>query len=84
MHYTLKHPGQRDPEKGPSGSDRIPGHGDPEFGKLSADLTTTTTTKMLYRLTQLWVIFRGKWADFRVIVDPELSLTPNGPFPGHV
>ena len=35
------------------------------------------------RLTQLWVIFRVKLPDFRVIVDPEWSLAPTDPFPGH-
>ena len=36
------------------------------------------------RLTQFWVIFRVKLTDFRVIVDPEWSLAPTDPFPGHV
>ena len=35
------------------------------------------------RLTQLWVIFRVKSTDFRVIIDPEWSLAPMDPFPGH-
>ena len=35
------------------------------------------------RLTQILVIFRVKLTDFRVIVDPEWSLAPMDPFPGH-
>ena len=68
-----KHPSQRDPEKGPSGSDPIPGRvkSDLEFGQLYADLTSDGV-----RLTKLWVIFHGKLTDYLVIVDPELSLTP--------
>ena len=48
---------------------------DPEFGQLSADLTNNGV-----RLTQLWVTFRVKLTDFRVIVDPEWSLAPMDPF----
>ena len=48
---------------------------DPEIGQLSADLTTNGV-----RLTQLWVTFRIKLTDFRVIVDPEWSLAPMDPF----
>ena len=32
------------------------------------------------RLTQLWVTFRVKLTDFRVIVDPEWRLAPMDPF----
>ena len=71
----LKHPGQRDPEKGPLGPNSIPGHYDPEIGQLIADLTNNGV-----RLTQLWVTFRVKLTDFRVIVDPEWSLAPMDPF----
>ena len=48
---------------------------DPEIGQLSADLTNNGI-----RLTQLWVIFRVRLTDFRVIVDPEWSLVPMDPF----
>ena len=48
---------------------------DPELGQLSADLTNIRVI-----LTQLWVIFRDKLTDFRVIIDPEWSLTPVDPF----
>ena len=34
------------------------------------------------RLTQLWVIFRVKLTDFRVIVVPGMEFGPNGPFSG--
>ena len=44
---------------------------DPEVGQLSADLTNN------------WVIFRVQLTDFRVIVNPEWSLAPMDPFPGH-
>ena len=47
----------------------------PEIGQLSADLTNNGV-----RLTQLWVTFRVKLTDFRVIVDPEWSLAPMDPF----
>ena len=50
---------------------------DPEIGQFSADLTNNGV-----RLTQLWVTFRVKLTDFRVIVDPEWSLAPMGQFPG--
>ena len=52
---------------------------DPECGQLSADLINKGV-----RLTQLWVIFRVKLTDFRVIVDPEWILAPMDPFPGQV
>ena len=48
---------------------------DPEIGQLCADLTNNGD-----RLTQLWVIFRVRLTDFRVIVDPEWSLAPMDPF----
>ena len=65
----------RDPEKGSFGA------------KLHSGSTTTRKSVRLtnngVRLTQLWVIFRVKLTDFRVIVDPEWSLAPMDPFPGH-
>ena len=48
---------------------------DPEFDQLSGDLTNNG-----FRLTQLWVIFRFRLTYFRVIVDPERSLTLMDPF----
>ena len=48
--------------------DQIPFKDDPEIGQLSADLTNNGV-----RLTQLWVTFRVKFTDCRVIVDPECS-----------
>ena len=47
---------------------------DLEFGQLFA------VTNYSVSLTQLWVIFRVKLTDFRVIVDPEWSLAPMDPF----
>ena len=47
---------------------------DQEIGQLSAHLTNNGV-----RLSQLWVIFRIRLTDFRVIVDPEWSLAPMDP-----
>ena len=65
----------RDLEKGPLGPNSIPGQRWP--GNQSNRLNNGV------RLTQFWVIFRVKLTDFRVIVDPEWSLAPMDPFPGH-
>ena len=60
-----------DPEKGPLGvHTQFLVNNDPEFRQLSVNLTKINDG---VRLTQLWVIFR-------VIVDPEWSLTPIDPF----
>ena len=64
----------RDPEKGPLGPNSIPS----TMTRKSVKLTNNGV-----RLTQLRVIFRVKLTDFRVIVDPEWSLAPMDPFPGH-
>ena len=48
---------------------------DREIGQLSTDLTNNGV-----RLTQLWVTFRVKLTDFRVIVDPEWSSAAMDPF----
>ena len=47
---------------------------DPEFGKLSVNLTNNEVS-----MTQLWVI-DGKMTDLGVIVDPELNLIPMDSF----
>ena len=61
---------QCDPKRGSSN----PGiNDDPKTNQLSADLTNNEM-----RLTQLWVIFRVKLNDLRVIVDPDLD--PMDPF----
>ena len=70
---------QLDPKKGPSGSNTIPGNDDREIGQLFADLTNNEV-----RLTQLWVIFRVKLTDYRVIIYPEWNLTPMDPFWGQL
>ena len=48
---------------------------DPEIGQLSADLKNNGVS-----LTLLWVIFRVRLTDFRVIVEPEWSFAPMDPF----
>ena len=73
---TLKTPGSNLTWKGSIGGQtpfRVKDN--PEIGQLSADLTNNGV-----RLTQLWIIFRVKLTDFRVIVDSEWSLTPMDPF----
>ena len=65
-----------DPERVHWGQTPFPVKDDPEIGQLSADLTNNWV-----RLTQLWVIFRPRLTDFRVIVDPEWSLASMDPFP---
>ena len=52
--------------------------------RVNHDPEISQINKYWGRLTQLWVIFRVKLTDFRVIVDPEWSLAPNGPFSGRV
>ena len=48
---------------------------DPESGQLSGDLTNIGV-----RLTQIWVIFRAKFAISGSSLTPELSMTPMDPF----
>ena len=59
----------RDPEKGPF--------------RVNDDSEISQTDTKWVRLTQLWVIFRIKLTDFRVIVDPEWSCAPMDPFPSY-
>ena len=70
-----KHPGQPWPGKGSIGAKL---HSGSTMTRKSVKLTNNGV-----RLTQLWVIFRVKLTDFRVIVDPEWSLAPMDSFPGH-
>ena len=65
----------RDPEKSPFGAKL---HSGSTMTRKSLKLTNNRV-----RLTQIWVIFRVKLTDFRVNDDPEWSLTPMDPFPGH-
>ena len=66
---------KRDPERVHWGQTPFRVKDDPEIGQLSADVTNNGV-----RLTQLWVIFRVRLTDIRVIVDPEWSLAPMDPF----
>ena len=77
--HSKKHPGQlRYSEKVHWGQTPFRVKDDPEIGQLSADWTNNGV-----RLTNLWVTFRVKLTDFRVIVDPEWSLAPMDPFLRH-
>ena len=50
---------------------------------LTKDYTLRKIYMNVRASLKLWVIFRVKLTDFRVIVDPEWSLAPMDPFPGH-
>ena len=74
----LKTPGSAWPGKGSIGAKLQ--SGSKMTRKLVSFLQTWHNNGV--RLTQLWVTFRVKLTDFRVIVDPEFEFCPNGPFPG--
>ena len=78
--HSLKHPGQRDRKRVHWGQTPFRVKDDPEIGQLCSRLDKIMGSDS----TQLWVTFRVKLTDFRVIfVDPEWTLGPNGyPFPG--
>ena len=75
LYYTLKTPGSAWPGKGSIGA------------KLHCGSTMTRKSVNLTRnMTQSWVILTPllvNLTDFRVIFDPEWSLAPMDPFPGH-
>ena len=75
LYTLLKHPGQRDPQKGPLGPTPFRVNEDPEISQLDAKYDPD--------LGQSDPIICQFATDFRVIVDPEWSLAPMDPFPGH-
>ena len=72
--YTLKTPGSARPGKGSIGA------------KLHSGSTMTRkSVNLTWNMTQIWVNLTSLFVnltDFRVIVDPEWSLAPDGPFSG--
>ena len=79
MHFTLNTPGSKlDPERVHWGQTPFRVNDDPEISQLDAEYDTELGKSDPI----VWHVCR-KLTDFRVIVDPEWSLAPMDPFPGH-